>query len=276
MALRLTSCSCVRKICQNVRTGGSHQPPVAGSEPVRARRPQEPAGERGTDPVSSSNPNSCMGLEPGPSKEGSWMMAQNDLVVAGVDVAKDKVDFCIRSLSLRRTFASTAEGRRELASWLRRQKGGKAVMEASGGHDGEWAKARRDAKIEVRIVDPKRVRSFAQSAGRLAKNDTIDAEMIAWFAETFGEAKGQAYDATREQLRQMVHARQALKDMQAKLENQGEHALPAAVQRMHARILKTISVELVKFEAAISTTIQATPHFTELAEIIESVPGLGR
>jgi hypothetical protein len=54
MVLRLMSCSCVRKICQNVRTGGSHQPPVAGSEPVRARRPQEPAGERGTGPVSSS------------------------------------------------------------------------------------------------------------------------------------------------------------------------------------------------------------------------------
>src|ERR1700739_4272764 len=32
--LRLIPRSCVRKICQNVRTGGSHQPPVAGSEPV--------------------------------------------------------------------------------------------------------------------------------------------------------------------------------------------------------------------------------------------------
>src|SRR5260370_11429481 len=63
------------------------------------------------------------------------MMAQNDLVVAGIDVAKDKVDVCIRSLSLKRTFASTAEGRRELASWLRRQKVGKAVMEASGGFE---------------------------------------------------------------------------------------------------------------------------------------------
>ena len=39
-----------------------------------------------------------------------------------------------------------------------------------------------------RIVDPKRVRSFAQSAGRFAKNDTIDAEMIAWFAETLIQA----------------------------------------------------------------------------------------
>ena len=49
-----------------------------------------------------------------------------------------------------------------------------------------------EAGLEVRIVDPKRVRSFALSAGRLAKNDKIDAEMIAWFAETFSEAPGQA------------------------------------------------------------------------------------
>jgi transposase len=181
----------------------------------------------------------------------------------------------MRSLSLRRTFASTAAGRRELTSWLRRRKVGKAVMEASGGYEREWAKALRDAKIEVRIVDPKRVRSFARSAGRFAKNDTIDAEMIAWFAETFDEARGQSYDARREQLHQMVHARQALKDMQSKLASQGEHAVPATVQRSHARISKTIAVELVRIEAEITALIEATPDFAELAEIIESVPGIG-
>lgn len=203
-------------------------------------------------------------------------MAQNDLVVAGIDVAKDKVDVCIRSLSLRRTFASTAEGRRELASWLRRNKVGKAVMEASGGYERAWAKALRDASIEVRIVDPKRVRSFARSAGRLAKNDTIDAEMIAWFAETFDKAPGQAHDAARETLAQIVNARQGLLDLQTKLQNRGEHAGPEPVQKMHARLLKKIAAEVAKLEAAIAAMIQATPHFAELAEIIESVPGIGR
>src|SRR5205085_10105106 len=156
MALRLMSRSCVRKICQNVRTGGSRQPPVAESEPVRARRPRACRGAWDRSGV-FLNPNSCMGLEPGPSKEGSWMLAQNDLVVVGIDVAKDKVDVCIRSLSLRCTFASTVDGRRELVSLLRRKKVGKAAMEASGGYEREWAKALRDARIEVRIVDPKRV-----------------------------------------------------------------------------------------------------------------------
>jgi transposase len=217
-----------------------------------------------------------MGFEPGPSKEGSWMMAQNDLVVVvvGIDVAKDKVDACIRSLSLRGTWPNTVQDRRKLIAWLRKHKVGKAVMEASGGYERDWAKALREAGIEVRIVDPKRVRSFARSAGRLAKNDPIDAEMIAWFAETFSEAPGQAHDAAREKLAQIVNARQGLLDLQTKLKNRSEHAGPDVVQRMHARLLKKIAVEVATLEVAIAAMIKATPHFAELAEIIESVPGL--
>ena len=203
-------------------------------------------------------------------------MAQNDLVVAGIDVAKDKVDVCIRSLALRRTFASTAEGRRELALLLRRHKVGKAVMEASGGYEREWAKALRDAKIEVRIVDPKRVRSFARSAGRLAKNDTIDAEMIAWFAETFDQARGQAYDAAREELAQIVNARQYLLDQRTRMQNRGEHAVPAPVRKAHQRLLKVIAVEIDRLEAAIAAVMKASAHFAEIAAIIESVPGLSK
>jgi transposase len=215
-----------------------------------------------------------MGFEPVPSKEGSWMMAQNDLVVVGIDVAKDKVDAHIRSLSSGRMFPSTAEGRRQLTSWLRRHKVGKAVMEASGGYERDWAKALRGAGIEVRIVDPKRVRSFARSAGRLAKNDAIDAQMIAWFAETFDEAPGQAHDAARERLVQIVNARQGLLELQTQLHNMSEHSAPEAVQRMRARLLKKIASEVVALEAAIAALVKATPHFAERAEIIESVPGL--
>ena len=103
------------------------------------------------------------------------MMAQNAAVVVGIDVSKAKVDACIRALKLRQTFPSTPEGRGKLVAWLRKHKVTKAVMEASGGYERDWAKALRQAGIEVRIVDPKRVRNFALSAGRLAKNDPIDA-----------------------------------------------------------------------------------------------------
>jgi transposase len=216
-----------------------------------------------------------MGFEPEPSKEGSWMMAQNGLVVAGIDVAKDKVDACIRGVSQRRTFESSAEGRRQLISWLRKHQATKVVMEASGGYEREWAKALREKNVEVRIVDPKRVRHFAQSAGRLAKNDTIDADTISWFAETFSAAPGQAYDAEREKLMQIVNARRKLLEIATMLANKGEHDVPDVVQKIHARLLQKIAPEVARLDAAIAAMIKATAHFAELAEIIESVPGLG-
>jgi len=201
-------------------------------------------------------------------------MAQNDVVVVGIDVAKEKVDACIRTLSLRQTCPSTTQGHRKLIAWLRKHKVDKAVMEASGGYERNWAKALRDAGIEVRIVDPKRVRAFAQSAGRFAKNDAIDAEMIAWFAETFTEASGQAREVAHEELLALVKGRKALQDQQTRLQSQSEHEAPAAVQKAYARLLKSLASETAKLEAEIAAKINSTPDFAERAEIIESVPGL--
>jgi transposase len=201
------------------------------------------------------------------------MMAQDDRIVVGIDVAKDKVDACIRSLSLRQVCPNTGQGHRKLVTWLRRHKATKAVMEASGGYERDWAKLLRQAGVEVRIVDPKRVRSFALSAGRLAKNDVIDAEMIAWFAEIFSEAPSQTHDAAHEELRALVKARKALLDLKTRLQSQNEHAAPGQVQKAHARILKSLASEIAGLEAAISAQIKASPHLAERAEIIESVPG---
>jgi transposase len=221
-------------------------------------------------------PEQLHGLRARTEQGREWMMAQNEVVVVGIDVAKDKVDACIRSLAQRQTFPSTAEGRRTLIRWLRKYKVGKAAMEASGGYEQDWAKALRQAGLEVLVIDPKRVRSFAKSAGRLAKNDPIDAEVIAWFAETFVEAKSQAHDAARAKLVQIVNARQSLLDMQTSLQNRGEHSTPEVVQKMQERLLKKISVEVAQLEVAIAAHVKMTPHFVELAEIIESVPGLGK
>jgi transposase len=201
-------------------------------------------------------------------------MAHKDGVVVGIDVAKDKGDACIRKLSLRQTFPSAEQGHRKLLAWLRKHKVTKAVMEASGGYERAWARALRDAGIDVRIVDPKRVRAFALSAGRLAKNDTIDAEMIAWFAETFDESPGQPRDAAREELQVLVKARKALQDQQMRLQSQREHDAPAVVQKAYARVLKSLANEMARLEAAIAAKIKATPDFAERAELIESVPGL--
>src|SRR5271166_2516885 len=171
-----------------------------------------------------------MGVRARTSKEGSGSMPQQTRAV-GLDVAKNKVDACIRSVGLRLSAPSTPEGHAELVAWLRANRVKRAVMEASGGYERSWAEALRAAGVEVLIVDPKRVRSFAKAAGRLAKNDPIDADTIAWFAETFSGREGQAHDPAREEVDRLVQARTALKELEGRIKQQGEHRPPAIVAK---------------------------------------------
>ena len=200
-------------------------------------------------------------------------MPQRNRIV-GLDVSKRKVDACIRGAELRLSTPSTPEGQAELVAWLRANRVRLAALEATGGYERIWAEALRAAGIKVRIVDPKRVRYFAKAAGRLAKNDPIDAETIAWYAETF-PADVPPHDPEREALDRLVKARAGLKDLETRIVQQREHRPPPNVAKAHAAILKTLRAELRKIEAAIAAKIKANPVFARRAAIIQSVPGLG-
>jgi transposase len=200
-------------------------------------------------------------------------MAQNTRLV-GIDVSKAKIDCCIRSVGQRLSLPSTAEGQAGLIAWLCENTVDVAVMEASGGYERVWADALRRAGITVRIVDPKRVRHFAKSAGQLAKNDPIDAEMIAWFAETFNDGAGQAPEPEREELDRLMTARAGLVNVKTQLENQREHRQPSVVATAYRAILRSVQTQLSKIEAAIAVKLKTNERFVEPTRIITSVPGL--
>jgi transposase len=195
--------------------------------------------------------------------------------LVGLDVAKNKVDACIRSASLRLSTPSTPEGQAELVAWLRANRVGRAVMEASGGYERGWAQALRAAGLAVQIVDPKRIRHFARAAGRLAKNDPIDADTIAWFAETFPAPDPQPHDPAREEIDRLTKARASLKEVEERIKHQREHRPPALVAKALAAVLKTVRAELRALDAAIAGLIKSSPALARRAEIIDSVPGLG-
>jgi transposase len=198
-------------------------------------------------------------------------MTRNRTLV-GIDVAKEKIDAAIR-FGAEAPFANSAEGRRELLAWLKEHGVCKAVMEASGGYERSWALLLRRAGLEVVITDPNRVRHFAKSAGQLAKNDPIDARMIAWFGEVFGDASGRPHEE-RQELDQMVTARIGLARLKETIEGWGEHQQPKAVQKAHQALLKAVAIQLDKLEDVIAAKIDKTERFARRAEIIQSVPGL--
>ena len=202
-------------------------------------------------------------------------MARNRTIV-GIDVAKDKVDVALRSAGAEATFANTPSGRRQLVEWVKRHQVDKAVLEASGGYERSWARLLQEAGLEVWIVDPKRVRRFAQSAGQLAKSDRIDARMIAWFGETFADGIGRQPDRAREELDRLVSARTDLMDLRARLAHLGEDDQPDEVRRCYRKIEKTVSEQVSVLEAAIEAVIEADARFAEPARLIRSVPNLGK
>lgn len=195
--------------------------------------------------------------------------------IVGIDVSKHKVDAAIVSASAHMSFENNEQDRQELLAWLDRHEVGKAVMEATGGYERSWAKMLQGAGIEVRIVDPKRVRHYAQAAGQQAKTDRLDAEMIALFGETFAEGAGRPHDAESEAMDQLVSGRRRLKLLGQQLANWQEHDTPPEIQQIYQALGDLLDSRLEDLDKAIGQRIETDERLASRAEIIESVPGLG-
>jgi transposase len=57
------------------------------------------------------------------------------------------------------------------------------VLEGTGGVERSVTRALASAELPVIVVNPRQVRDFAKATGQLAKTDSIDALVLARFAE---------------------------------------------------------------------------------------------
>lgn len=195
--------------------------------------------------------------------------------IVGIDVSKDKIDAAIVATAARQSFGTSEQDRQQMLAWLGEHEVEKAVMEATGGYERRWAKVLQAAGIEVQIVDPRRVRHYAQAAGRQAKNDRLDAEVIALFGETFGDRPGRLQDEEGSELEQLVSGRARLKTVALQLGNWTEHQPPPQIAAAYQAVAALLEQQLKLLDTTIAERIERTDRFAERAAIIESVPGLG-
>ena len=93
----------------------------------------------------------------------------------GVDVSKDRLDVAVWPGGDAWQTSNDAEGITRLIETLAPLVPRLVVMEATGGYERQAAKAIRSASLPVAVVNPRQVREFARSIGRLAKTERIDA-----------------------------------------------------------------------------------------------------
>ena len=106
-------------------------------------------------------------------------MAKRNIICAGIDTGKRKLDVAIEGNSERLQVKNTAEGHKDMLEWLRRHKVKRIGIEASGGYEIAVVTELRRKQFVVVVFQPAQVRAYAKFHSQLAKNDKIDAALIA-------------------------------------------------------------------------------------------------
>ena len=115
------------------------------------------------------------------------MTDPNPIVAAGIDVSKSKLDALskldahILDRGLGRQFNNDKPGRCALRNWLLKQGASRAVFEPTERYHCNLHQCLADAGLETVLVNPLRSRRFTESIGQFAKNDRVDAAMLARF-----------------------------------------------------------------------------------------------
>src|SRR4029453_18635927 len=93
------------------------------------------------------------------------------------------------------------------------------VMEATGGYEIQAASAMAGAGLRLAVVNPRQVRDFAKATGRLAKNDPIDAHVIAAFGQAVEPQITRVPDEEARELQERLARRSQLVGMRVQESN---------------------------------------------------------
>ena len=108
-------------------------------------------------------------------------MAEHSMTCAGIDVAKKKLDAVILPGGAHLCVPYDTAGLKRLDAFFREHKVTRIGFEASGGYEWVLLAHLRGGTIEAARFQPGQVRCFAKSRLRRAKNDKLDARIIAAF-----------------------------------------------------------------------------------------------
>ena len=204
-------------------------------------------------------------------------------VVVGIDVSKKKLDLVLvrAGKSKSKVFANNALGHAQLGRWLL-DRGCSAqathvCLEATGPYSESLALALVDAGWRVSVVNPARIKGFAQ--GELARNktDRADAALLARFCAAMRPSLWEPPAAAQRQLRAWVDRVQALKDMRQQELNRLE-AFAGAQDALKAHVQKHIAwldEQIALLEHDIDDHIDRHPELKNDARLLETIPGLG-
>lgn len=206
----------------------------------------------------------------------------NYSIVVGIDVAKHQLEGHQLPDGTHFTITNDSKGLKELRKKLTNPQDTLVVVEATGGYQQRLVADLADAGYAVAVVNPRQVRDYARSLGRLAKTDRIDAEVIARFGAHRQPRIVEKTPAAQAELQALVTRRRQLVELRAAESNRKETVVARSVRKSIQQLIDQLTRQIQKIEKEINALLDSTGSdddgddgFRNKATLLASVPGLG-
>jgi transposase len=201
-------------------------------------------------------------------------MTEDSTICAGIDIGKHKLDVAIHGGKNSFCFANDPVGWRELLALLRRHEVSRVGLEATGGYERGIADALRQKGFSVLVMQPLQVKAFARFHLQRAKNDRLDAMLIAaCTAAMNGSAR--TYDprhqAWADHLLFIEQIEEDIIRLKTRLEHINIKRLRALVERDLLRLEQRKNAQL----ALLSADLRRHEDMAHRIALVSSVPGIG-
>ena len=205
-------------------------------------------------------------------------MLQNQNIVLGIDVAKNKLDVALlfEDKTLERQFSNSASGFKDLAKWLRTVGVSRvhACLEATGAYGEQIALFLQAQGHQVSVVNPLRISGYANSKLARNKTDTADARLIADFCLTQKPEPWLAPTPQVAELQAVTRRIEVLEEM-LQMESNRLEVAPAKTKPSIARIMRIFEQEIKELQKSIKKHLDKHPDLKEQSQLLESIPGIG-
>lgn len=200
------------------------------------------------------------------------------LPLVGIDISKRKIDIALLNTGKikHKALANSPAGFAALDAWLVRQGVAcvHACMESTNVYGEALAEHLYDRGHTVSIVNPARVKGFAQSELSRTKTDKADAAVIARFCAALRPAAWAPEPLEIRHLRALVRRLEALLEMRQQEVNRLQVAadVVSAALREHIAYLDR---SIAQVRDKIRDHIDGHPELKEQKDLLNSIPGIG-
>ena len=193
-------------------------------------------------------------------------------VYVGIDISKDWLDIAVHASNQKWQFANETAGITRLRRMLKKISPTLIVFEATGGYEMPLYLSLNKAGFSVAMVNPRQVRDFAKSTGKLAKTDSLDARIIAHFGYAIQPAPRPVPEDQK--LKALLSRRIQLLGM-VTMETNRLRGIPKALKGRIETHIAWLKQELDDVDCELRKIIEEDPVWQEKDSLLQSTPGVG-